>query len=291
MNNSIGFIGLGLLGTPMAEHILKNNFKLFVWGRNPDKLLPFTKQGAIIADSAQALAEQVDIIILCVTDEIAVEAVLFAEAGILAAKRTGQIIVDHSTILPAAVKPIADKVTASGRHFIDAPVTGGVRGAINSALTIFAGGEAGNLEKVRPILSLYSAKINHMGESGCGQAMKMCNQVMVLNTHILVHEALNFAKYQNLDVNKVLSAFEGSFADSKLLQFMGKAAYGSTPDNIAHIKTFMKDLQLMQATAERVHSKLYITDTTAKLINTLMEKNYGEKELAEIKRLYMDQEL
>lgn len=286
VKGKVGFIGLGLMGEPMARHLLEAGYSLYIWSRKKNQSLDLIKRGAIYVGSPRELAEQVDVILLCLTDEYAVEEVLFGSDGVWSANRNGQVIVDHSTISPFAVKKISYKVKKLGAEYIDAPVTGSVNGAINGTLVVFAGGDARIIKKVKPVLLAYSRKINHMGGSGFGQITKICNQVMLINTIFTFFETINLAKKLGLNIKKLQLALEHSLVDSKVLSIFGRALTLKNPSKIAYIKDVMKDLQYIHFVARRTDSNIFLTRKTLGLLKDFIGDDGGYRDIIEAVQIY-----
>lgn len=186
----VGFIGLGLMGNPMAKNILKSGFELTVYNRTKTKTAELKKLGAAVADSPKTLAANSDVIITMVTAPKDVVAVLFGNHGVVKAKKKDLVIIDCSTIGPKAAKTIAKKLAGYGIEFIDCPVTGSTPKAITGELTIFIGGKKSIIEKVKPILLAMGKTLNYMGPSGSGQAIKMVNNYLLAATVAALGEAM-----------------------------------------------------------------------------------------------------
>lgn len=215
----VGYAGLGSIGTPMARRVLDAGFELHVWNRNPAKAEALVEAGATLAPTPAALAGAVDVLCLCVTDGSAVEQIVFGDNGIASAARAGLVVADHSTIHPADSRRIAARFNAAcGGAWVDAPVSGGVVGARAGTLSVFAGGEAADVERVRPVVMSFAAKLTHLGPAGSGQVAKACNQMISFGTAAVLAEALNLAARSGLDVARFPQAIEGGFADSTVLR-------------------------------------------------------------------------
>lgn len=282
----VGFVGLGLMGLPMARRVINAGFDLYIWNRDSRKCQQLAHEGAIITSSPKDLARQVDVILLCVTDEYAVEAILFGSNGVLEANKPQQIIVDHSTICPVMVKTIANKIKYAGMAYIDAPITGSVSGAVNGTLVVFAGGDSESIEKVRPVLSAYSKRVNHMGANGYGQATKVCNQTVLLNMIFAIFEMVNLAKQQGLDTDKLLSVFEDSLFDCKAWRIYSQAVIFGGEQKLAPIKNVMKDMRYIQKVGKLTNSPIFLTEKTSKLVDGLISKGMGDQDIIELMQLY-----
>lgn len=240
----IGFIGLGLMGVPMARRLLAAGFTLAVWNRSPAKSAQLAAQGARVADSPAALARECDVVMLCVADTAAVADVVFGVDGVAAGGGAGKLLVDFSSILPAATRDYAARLQSRcGMRWIDAPVSGGVPGAEQGTLAIMAGGDAADIERVRPLLALLSARCTHMGPVGSGQVAKICNQMIVGLNALAIAEAVALAEQAGVDAARLPEALAGGFADSKPLQILAPRMATRTFEPVAwKVRTLLKDL-------------------------------------------------
>ncbi len=219
---TIGFIGLGIMGRPMALNVLKAGFALIVYDLVPAAIQTLQTAGAQVADSPQALAAACDIVLLCLPDSPDVQAALTGEQGVFAGVRPGQIIVDMSTISPVVARTLADTATRLGVTLLDAPVSGGEIGAHDGALSIMVGGDAAALVQVMPVLQAMGKRILHMGEAGAGQVTKACNQAVIAVTMLGVAEALVMAAKAGVDPAQVRQALLGGAAASRVLELHGE---------------------------------------------------------------------
>lgn len=286
MKYNIGFIGLGLMGLPMATHLAQQNQPLYLWNRSLEKTASLIHLGVQVMPTPKALAQSVDIVCLCLTDEKAVDQVLFGFDGLSQAQKDNLIVVDHSTLSPSTAINFMEKCQAQTMHYIDAPVTGSVPGAIAGTLSVFAGGETTFIDLVTPTLSAYAKKIHHMGPSGMGQATKMCNQVMLHNTICSTFETLNFAKKQGLDPQKFFTALQDSLIDCKAWQIFGGAAIQTSPARLAHLRNVMKDIRYVHETAKNTNTPLLINQIVAQLIQQLIEQGLAEEDIVAVMAYY-----
>ncbi|WP_165191463.1 NAD(P)-dependent oxidoreductase [Caulobacter soli] len=219
-----GFIGLGDMGLPMARRLLAAGLQVVAWNRSPDKLAQLALEGALIAAASPAeVGARADLIGLCLTSDVAVEAVVFGPGGLLSAAPAGarRWIADFSTGDPQAAKTFAERAAALGAGWVDAPVSGGVRGASSGQLVVFAGGEAQDLEALAPLMAPLAARVTHMGPSGAGQATKICNQMIVACNVMMIAETLAVGRRAGVEVSRLPQALAGGFADSAPLQIFG----------------------------------------------------------------------
>ncbi len=217
----IGFIGIGLMGLPLCRRLLAAGMTLSVWNRTPAKCQPLAALGAQVAASPAALAAGVDILLLCVADSAAVDAVVFGADGIASGAHPGLCLVDHSSIAPSTTRTMAAQLaTATGARWIDAPVSGGVIGAENGTLVIMAGGHEADVARVRPVLMHYAQRLTHMGDTGAGQVTKVCNQLIVAANSLLIAETVALAEQAGVDARLLAPALAGGFADSLPFQIL-----------------------------------------------------------------------
>ena len=221
MKQSIAFIGLGIMGHPMAGHLLAASCDVIVHTRTPSRAQPLLDRGATWADSPASAAAAATVTFICVTDTPDVEAVVLGDRGILSAAKPGSIIVDHSTISPAATRRFAAAAAEKQISFLDAPVSGGDVGAKNAALSIMVGGDESAFTRAEPLLRHMGKTITYCGLSGTGQLTKLVNQVLVSVTNLAVSEALVFAIKNGLDPQKTITAVAGGAAGSWQLANLG----------------------------------------------------------------------
>ena len=249
----IGFIGIGIMGKPMAGHIMKAGYPLTVYTRSKHKAEELIADGAVWASSPLEVAKNSDIIITIVSDTPDVEQVLFGENGLVDGLSAGKIVIDMSTISADATRGFAKRLAEKGVTLLDAPVSGGDVGAINATLTIMVGGDEAAFNKCVPLLKTMGSKITYMGASGAGQATKMVNQVMVSACLIGVCEGLILAKHEGLDLDKAIDVVSGGVGNSAQLTVNGPkiASRDFTPGFM--IDLFAKDLGIVNQ-AQKGHS-------------------------------------
>ncbi len=262
----IGFIGLGIMGTPMAGHLLAGGHEL--WGYD---LAPVRKEllekGAKQAGSPKEVAQAADVIIVMVPDTPDVEKVLFGENGVASGLSKGKIVVDMSSIAPVETKEFAKKINALGCQYLDAPVSGGEVGAKAASLTIMVGGEQATFDKIKPLFDLMGKNITLVGGNGDGQTCKVANQIIVALTIEAVGEALLFASKAGADPAKVRQALMGGFASSKILEIHGDRMVKRTFDPGFRISLHQKDLNLALSSARKLGVSLPNTATAQELFN------------------------
>ena len=264
--SNIGFVGLGIMGTPMAGHLIAAGHQLYVYDV---KAIPaaLTAAGAVACASAKAVAEQGEIIITMVPDTPHVAAALFDAEGVAAGLSAGKIVVDMSSISPVDTKVFAQKINALGCAYLDAPVSGGEVGAKAASLTIMVGGPADAFEKVKPIFALMGKNVTLVGGNGDGQTCKVANQIIVALNIEAVGEALLFASKMGADPAKVRQALMGGFASSRILEVHGERMVKRTFDPGFRIELHQKDLNLALSSARAVGLSLPNTATAQELFN------------------------
>ena len=263
----LGFVGLGIMGAPMAGQLVKAGHEVFVSTRS--KVAPeIAQSSAIQCTSATDVAQKADIIFTMVPDTPDVERVLFGENGIASGLSKGKIVVDMSSISPISTKEFAKKINALGCDYLDAPVSGGEVGAKNATLSIMAGGDETVFEKIKPIFELMGKNINLVGGNGDGQTAKVANQIIVALNIEAVAEALLFASKAGADPAKVRQALMGGFAGSKILEVHGERMVKRTFDPGFRIELHQKDLNLALNSARALGVSLPNTATAQELFNS-----------------------
>lgn len=265
---NIGFIGLGIMGKPMAGHLIKAGHRLFLHSRSgvPEELI---EQGGQSTASPKEVAERADVIFTMVPDTPDVEKVLFGEQGIAQGLQSRKdslcIVVDMSSIAPLATIKFAERIKALGHEYVDAPVSGGDVGAKNATLTIMVGANQTVFETVKPLFELMGKTITHVGENGAGQICKVANQILVSITIEAVAEALLFAAKAGADPHKVREALMGGFAASKALEVHGARMLNRQFDPGFRVELHHKDLNIALATASALGVSLPNTATVREL--------------------------
>ena len=273
--SNIGFIGLGIMGKPMALNLIKGGHTLFLTSRSgvPKEL---TDAGGKACNSAKEVAQQADIIITMVPDTPDVEKVLFSSGGVAEGLSKGKTVVDMSSISPLATKEYANKINKLGCDYVDAPVSGGEVGAKNAALTIMVGAPQTAFDKVKPLFDLMGKNITLVGGNGDGQTCKVCNQIIVALNIEAVSEALVFASKAGADPAKVRQALMGGFAASRILEVHGERMIKRTFDPGFRIELHQKDLNLALQGARAMGVSLPNTATAQELFNSCVA-NGGAK--------------
>jgi 2-hydroxy-3-oxopropionate reductase len=263
----LGFIGLGIMGAPMALHLVNAGHQVFINTRSKIQA-DLANSKAIQCKTPKEVAENADIIFTMVPDTPDVEKVLFGENGVASGLAKGKIVVDMSSISPIATKEFAKKINALGCDYLDAPVSGGEVGAKNATLSIMVGGDEGVFNKVKPVFELMGKNINLVGGNGDGQTAKVANQIIVALNIEAVAEALLFASKAGADPAKVRQALMGGFAGSKILEVHGERMVKRTFDPGFRIELHQKDLNLALNSARALGVSLPNTATAQELFNS-----------------------
>ena len=274
----VGCIGLGTMGAPMAENLLKAGFDLTVYNRTLSKAERLVSQGASLAHSPAELAGKSDVVFVNVSDSADVIRVVLGEGGVIEGARPGMILVDNSTIKPAASRMIYETMREKGVSCLDAPVSGGEIGAINGTLTIMVGGDEDALERVRPMLEAIGSKITYIGGPGCGQIAKAANQIMVAAQMVAEAELLIFAQKAGADSQRVIEAIKSGAAQCWTLDnkpqrlFAGNRAPGFKSSLQA------KDLNIVMDTVKEFGMSLPGTAINTQLFNGMVANGKGDQD-------------
>jgi len=273
---NIGFIGLGLMGRPMAINVARGGHTLHLWARRAASLAPLAEFGAQAHASPAEVAKHADLVVTMVADAPDVEQVTLGENGVAAGAKKGLLVVDMSTIAPAAAQRIGRMLGERGLEFLDAPVSGGEVGAINATLSIMVGGKAAAFEKMKPVFELMGKNIVHVGDSGAGQVAKACNQIVTGMGVAAVAEAFNFARKSGADVAKVREALMGGFAYSKILENHGQRMIDRNFKPGFKAWMHQKDLRIVMEEAHRLGLMLPGAAATAQMFNAMVGSGLGE---------------
>ena len=275
---NIGFIGLGLMGRPMAINIARGEHTLHLWARRAASLEPFAQFGAHAHVSPAEVAKHADMVFTMVADAPDVEQVTLGEGGVVEGARPGQIVVDMSTIAPAAAQRIGARLAVQGLEFLDAPVSGGEVGAINATLSIMVGGAAAAFAKAQPVFACMGKNIVHVGPAGTGQVAKACNQIVTGMGVAAVAEAFNFARKSGADVARVREALMGGFAYSRILENHGQRMIERNFKPGFKAWMHQKDLRIVMEEAHRLGLMLPGAAATAQMFNAMVGCGLGEED-------------
>jgi 2-hydroxy-3-oxopropionate reductase len=280
MSQTVGFIGLGLMGKPMARNLLKSGFSVIVRNRSRGAVEELVNAGATAAGSPAEVARATRHIITMLPDGPDVSNVLEGETGVFPAMANGTVIVDSSTIAPAIARRLAARATQLGASMLDAPVSGGEIGAIDGTLTFMVGGDAAALESVRSVLSAMGKpdRIVHVGESGAGQICKACNQIVLGGTMAVVAEAIALSRKAGVDPMKVRAALMGGFAQSRVLEVHGERMITGNWKPGFKAKLFKKDLGIAMNTLADNGVPAVASGVVQQLVNAQIAAGEGEED-------------
>jgi 2-hydroxy-3-oxopropionate reductase len=276
-NLRIGFIGLGIMGSPMAKNLLKAGFQLTVYNRSKPPVDFLVSSGAVSAASPRAVAERSDVVITMVTDSEAVKDVVLGEGGVIEGAHPGLVVVDMSTISPSMTRAVSASLEGRGVSMLDAPVSGGDTGAREGTLTIMVGGPASAFEACLPVLQVMGKKVVHMGGTGAGQLTKLANQILVACNMIGVCECLNFAKKAGLDLGRLIDSLSAGAASSWSLVNLGPKVAKRDFAPGFKVKLLQKDLKYVLSAATDLDAPLPATALVHQLYRQLEEKGLGDE--------------
>jgi 3-hydroxyisobutyrate dehydrogenase len=287
---SLGFAGIGLMGLPMCRRLLAAGYPLAVWNRNPEKCKPLVEAGARQVASPAELCQHADVVMLCLADTAVVREVVFGPAGIVEGARKGQLLVDFSSLEPNATREMAaDLVGRTGMHWLDTPVSGGVVGAEAASLAIMVGGDAQDLERVRPVLLNLGQRVTHMGGVGAGQVTKACNQMIVACNALVIAEVVALAERSGVDASLIAEALAGGFADSKPLQFLAPQMAENRFEPVKwHVRTLLKDLDAAVKFSREQGSATPISGLAAQLMRLHGSQGFLEKDPSTLVQMYRE---
>ncbi|MDD5249562.1 MAG: NAD(P)-dependent oxidoreductase [Rhodocyclaceae bacterium] len=274
----IGFIGLGLMGRPLARHLAQAGHALHLWARRPASLEPFHDVAATCHASPAAVAAHAEVVFTMVADAPDVEAVALGVDGLDTGAHAGLIVVDMSTIAPAAAQRIGARLAQRGIEFLDAPVSGGEVGAINAALTIMVGGKPEVFARVKPLFDKMGKSVTLIGGIGAGQVAKACNQILTGVGVAAVAEALNFATRSGVDAARVREALLGGFAYSRTLENHGQRMLDRNFKPGFKSWMHQKDLRIVMEEAHRLGLMLPSAAATAQMFNAMVGSGLGEED-------------
>lgn len=283
---NVGFIGLGIMGKPMAAHILKAGNSLTVYNRSRPSVEELAKLGAAVGRDPAHVAETCDIIITMLPDSPDVKEVVLGERGLIHGLSSGKTLIDMSSIHPLAAQQIAQKLEAKGVHMLDAPVSGGEIGAIEATLAIMVGGEEEVFERCLPLLKTMGKSVHRVGEIGAGNTVKLMNQMIVAVNLAAVTEAFAFGKKAGIDPVSAYEAIKGGLAGSRVMDTkINNIRDGQYPPGF-RVKLHAKDLRNVVAMAEETDAKLEFSDRVLELFNDLSEQGFSEEDHSSLHRLF-----
>ena len=281
----IGFVGLGVMGLPMARHLMAAGHALAVWARRPESAAALRAEGAAWCATPAELAARCEVVISIITASADVEQLALGPAGLIEGFAPGAVHVDMSTIAPATARRLAARYAERGVGWLDAPVSGGEQGARDATLAIMAGGEAAVLERVRPLFECLGKTVVHIGAAGAGQVAKACNQMVMVNAIQASAEAMRLAGAHGLDLARVREALLGGSAASRVLDVMGGRM--ARRDFVPGIQARLhhKDFAILMDEARQLGAPLPVAAQTWQQLNALMATGGARDDTASLLRL------
>jgi len=283
---AIGFIGLGIMGKPMARNLVGAGYRVIALNRSRGPVDELVALGATTAATPRDVAAQSDVVITMLPDSPDVESVALGDDGIVAGIRTGALWIDMSTIAPATTKRVAEQLAARGATSLDAPVSGGEKGAIDATLSIMVGGSDTAFERAKPIFEALGKNIVHVGELGAGQVTKACNQIVVGVTIEAVAEALALAQASGVDPVKVRAALLGGFAQSKILEVHGQRMIDRAFTPGFKSKLHRKDMNIAANAGDERGLDLGAAKLVRERFDVLIARGEGELDHSALRSLY-----
>lgn len=284
----VGCLGAGVLGAAIIERLIASDFEVQMWNRDRLKLKPLELLGGKILPNPKSVAECADVVIICVTDHVAVKEILYCDDGLFAANQIiPDVIIDMSTCDVNETKRIADDVrTKHGILWLDAPISGGAPAAREGRMTIMVGGDQAAFETVEPIWSSLGGQVTRMGDSGSGQATKMINQLLVSSGLVILAEACALAETLGIDVVNIPSALKGGRADSYQLQEMFPKMARSEHTITATANIMLKDLSMITNLFQERGLDLSMVRETKRAFSALKDRGWGDRDTSELINLY-----
>lgn len=273
----VGFIGLGIMGRPMVRNLLKAGFEVTVWNRTSSRMDELVREGAKPAESPREAAKGNDVVITIVTDSPDVENVILGDGGAAHGAEPGTLFIDMSTISPEVTRSIAARLKEKGIEMLDAPVSGGDKGAIEGTLSIMVGGEESAVERAMPLFEAMGKTITHVGPVGSGQTVKLCNQITGAINILAAAEAVVFAAKSGVDLKKMLQAVGGGAAASWMVQNLGPRMVQGDFEPGFMVKLQQKDLRLALEAAREMHLPLPATALVHQLFAAVEAEGLGDK--------------
>ncbi len=289
---TLGFIGIGLMGTPMSLRLLGAGYQVHVWNRSREKLVKVAEQGAVVESSPAAVGRVAEIVFYSLVDTEAVRQISLGAGGIASGANFNTLICDTSSIEPEATRTIAAEVKSRcGASWVDAPVSGGVAGAEAGMLAVMAGGPDEQFERLKPVMAHLSQRFTHMGSLGAGQTTKVCNQMIVGCNALVIAEVIALARKAGIDASRIPEALAGGFADSKPLQILGPQMARDVFEPVKwRVRTLLKDLDTANKLSRDIGSATPMAGLGAQLIRQHGSNGYLKKDPATLVNLYRNEE-
>ncbi|HIG92486.1 MAG TPA: NAD(P)-dependent oxidoreductase [Methylococcaceae bacterium] len=287
---TLGLIGIGLMGQPMALNFLAAGYSLNIWNRTTSKCQPLVAAGAHLQTTIGQLTQTSDIILLCLSDTDAVKAIIHCNDGIIQYGNSTQQLIDLSSIDPEITVQLADELKEkTGMSWVDAPVSGGISGAQEGTLAIMAGGTVSAVETAQSVLKPLYSQFTHMGATGSGQITKICNQMIVSCNVLVIAEMIALAQNAGVNANKIPTALTGGFADSKPLQIVGPEMAQKNFEPVKwRVKTLLKDLRLANKLANHYNNAIPMSKLAETLLTQHGSQGYLEHDPSTLIKLYCE---
>jgi 2-hydroxy-3-oxopropionate reductase len=275
---TIGFLGLGVMGAPMARNLLAADLEVVGWNRSPAPLESLVEAGARAAEGPAAVASEADVLISILSDDTAVREVLGGPEGAIAAAREGALVIDMSTVSPALARELAAEADGRGVGFLDAPVSGGDVGARDGTLSIMVGGEAADVDRARPVFDVLGSRVTHVGAAGAGQVAKACNQVLVAVIFAGLSEALVLGSKLGVEPAAILDAVGGGMAANRIMEVRRDNFLDHDFAPGFKIDLHHKDLEIALGASAEVDAPLPLTAEVQQMFRQLRAAGHGEED-------------
>ena len=289
MADTVGFIGLGIMGRPMAKNLMEAGYDLVVHNRSPEKAEELAGEGATAAGSPREVAEGCDVVITMLPDSPQVEVVLSGEGGVFEGVREGALIVDMSTISPVVTESLSARAKENGASLLDAPVSGGDVGAIEGTLSIMVGGSEEDFERAKPLFEVMGKTVTHVGPTGAGQVTKAANQIVVALTIEAVSEALVLGSKGGVSPEKILDVLGGGLAGNKVMEVKREKFLSHNFDPGFRSELHHKDLGIALAAGREYGVALPVTAVVDQMLLTMRRKGWGGEDHSALLRIIEDQ--
>ena len=286
-NLSVGYIGLGNMGKPMAMCLLNKGFQVAIWARIPDKVADLVARGARALNSAADVVRASDVTFTCVTNTDAMRAIVFGQGGIAEGAAKGKVLVDMSSIEPGATVEMAAKLKAdTGMGWVDAPISGSPTACLEGTLTVMAGATQEDFDFAEPVIDCLAGRLTHMGPSGAGQTTKLVNQTLVGGSLALVAEAIKFAQDAGVDATRIPAALAGGRADSPVLQEWGARMAVEDYAPTSTVDIMVKDLNTVSRTSQAQGTPMPVAGAAGDVFQLASRQGHGQLDVCAIKKIY-----
>jgi 2-hydroxy-3-oxopropionate reductase len=288
MTERVGFIGLGIMGMPMARNLMDSGYELTVNNRSPEKAEELGKEGAAVAATPREVAENSDVVITMLPDSPQVREVVAGEEGVLEGISEGALLIDMSTISPVVTEELAEALQEKGASMLDAPVSGGDVGAIEGTLSIMVGGEQADFQRAKPLFEAMGKTITHVGPTGAGQVTKAANQVVVALTIEAVSEALVLGSAGGVSAQKILEVLSGGLASNKVMEVKREKFLSHSFEPGFRSELHHKDLGIALAAGREYGVVLPVTAIVDQMLLSMRRKGWGEEDHSALLRIIED---